>query len=308
MNQLVISCSHINRYYRKMEEENMLMNMKELLEVANKNNFAVPAFNISSYAMFNGIMEASEEANAPVIIAIHPDELSHVGTDFLDSLRMKALQSDIPVCIHLDHGASFEQVIIAIKSGFTSVMLDGSSLPFQENIAVLKKVVEAAHAVDVSVEGELGTIGSTDSQAEAGAETIIYTDPEDAERFVEESGVDTLAIAIGTCHGIYPKGVKPELKLNLLKKIKEKVSIPLVLHGGSSNPDKEIGESVNLGVNKINISSDIKAAYYGKMRGVLQDESLREPNTIEPPCIAAMKEVAHHKIKLFQADGKASLY
>lgn len=286
----------------------MLMNMEKLLKVANENNFAVPAFNISSYAMFNGVMEASQEANAPVIIAIHPDELSHVGTDFLESIKAKALQSDIPVCIHLDHGATFEQVISAIKYGFTSVMLDGSSLPFEENISVLRKVVEAAHAADVSVEGELGTIGSTDAEAEAGTETIIYTDPDDAQRFVEESGVDTLAIAIGTCHGIYPKGVKPELKLDLLKKIKGKVSIPLVLHGGSSNPDKEIGESVNLGVNKINISSDIKAAYYGKMRDVLKDDGLREPNTIEPPCIAAMKEVAHHKIKLFQADGKASLY
>ena len=182
------------------------------------------------------------------------------------------------------------------------------SLSFEDNIAVCKKVAEAAHAVNVSVEGELGTIGSTDAQAEAGANTIIYTDPDAAVKFVEATGVDTLAIAIGTSHGIYPKGMKPELKLDLLKVIKSKVSIPLVLHGGSNNPDAEIGQSVTLGVNKINISSDIKVAYYEKMREVLKDESLREPNVIQPACIAAMKETAYHKIELFQADGKAALY
>lgn len=286
----------------------MLYNMKDILDVANKNNFAVPAFNISDYSMFNGIMEASEEKGAPVIIAIHPDELSFIGPDVMKALIEKAHKSKVPVCIHLDHGSSFEQIMLAIQSGFTSVMIDGSSLTFEDNIDICKKVAEAAHAVNVSVEGELGTIGSTDSEAEAGADAIIYTNPEDAQKFVEETGVDTLAIAIGTSHGIYPKGMKPELKLDLLKEIKAKVSIPLVLHGGSNNPDEEIGKSVSLGVNKINISSDIKVSYFDKMREVLQNSELREPNTIEPPCIEAMKETAFHKIQLFQADGKAELY
>ena len=286
----------------------MLMNMKDLLAVANEHKFAVPAFNISDYSMMNGIFEASEEKQAPVIIAIHPDELKHTGTEIVKAIIEKAHKATVPVCIHLDHGATFEQVMLAIQSGFTSVMIDGSSLSFEDNIAVCKKVAEAAHAVNVSVEGELGTIGSTDAQAEAGANTIIYTDPDAAVKFVEATGVDTLAIAIGTSHGIYPKGMKPELKLDLLKVIKSKVSIPLVLHGGSNNPDAEIGQSVSLGVNKINISSDIKVAYYEKMREVLKDESLREPNVIQPACIAAMKETAYHKIELFQADGKAALY
>ena len=286
----------------------MLMNMKDLLAVANEHKFAVPAFNISYYSMMNGIFEASEEKQAPVIIAIHPDELKHTGTEIVKAIIEKAHKATVPVCIHLDHGATFEQVMLAIQSGFTSVMIDGSSLSFEDNIAVCKKVAEAAHAVNVSVEGELGTIGSTDAQAEAGANTIIYTDPDAAVKFVEATGVDTLAIAIGTSHGIYPKGMKPELKLDLLKVIKSKVSIPLVLHGGSNNPDAEIGQSVTLGVNKINISSDIKVAYYEKMREVLKDESLREPNVIQPACIAAMKETAYHKIELFQADGKAALY
>ena len=286
----------------------MLMNMKDLLAVANEHKFAVPAFNISDYSMMNGIFEASEEKQAPVIIAIHPDELKHTGTEIVKAIIEKAHKATVPVCIHLDHGATFEQVMLAIQSGFTSVMIDGSSLSFEDNIAGCKKVAEAAHAVNVSVEGELGTIGSTDAQAEAGANTIIYTDPDAAVKFVEATGVDTLAIAIGTSHGIYPKGMKPELKLDLLKVIKSKVSIPLVLHGGSNNPDAEIGQSVTLGVNKINISSDIKVAYYEKMREVLKDESLREPNVIQPACIAAMKETAYHKIELFQADDKAALY
>jgi fructose-bisphosphate aldolase class II len=284
------------------------MNMKDLLAVANKNNFAVPAFNISDYSMLNGIFEACEEKQAPLIIEIHPDELKHTGVEIVKAIIEKANKAKFPVCIHLDHGATFEQVILAIQSGFTSVMIDGSSLPLEENIALCKKVGEVAHAVNVSVEGELGTIGSTDPQTEVGAHIIIYTDPDVAVKFVQASGVDSLAIAIGTSHGIYPKGMIPKLKLDLLKEIKSRVSIPLVLHGGSNNPDKEIGESVTLGINKINISSDIKVAYYTKMREVLEDRELREPNVIQTPCIAAMKETAYHKIELFQADGKASLY
>jgi fructose-bisphosphate aldolase class II len=279
-----------------------------MLDVANANNFAVPAFNISDYAMMNGVFEISEELEAPVIIAIHPDELSHIGVDMLPAIISRAHRSTVPVTIHLDHGATYEQVLTAIQAGFTSVMIDGSTLPFEENVAITKKIVETAHAVGLSVEGELGTIGKTDDEAEDGTATIIYTEPADAVRFVEETGVDSLAIAIGTCHGIYPAHMKPELKLDLLREIKDAVNVPLVLHGGSNNPDSEIGESVKLGVNKINISSDIKVAYHQKMREVLADAGVREPNTIQPPSIAAMKVVAAQKIALFDAAGKAKLY
>ncbi|WZL80982.1 ketose-bisphosphate aldolase [Vallitaleaceae bacterium 9-2] len=286
----------------------MLMNMSKILKVANEKGFAVPAFNISSYAMFNGIMDVSEEKEAPVIISIHPDELAHIGKYAIEAMRERAHASLVPVCIHLDHGASFEQVMLAIQSGYTSVMIDGSSLPFEENIAICQKVVEAAHAVDVSVEGELGTIGTADSTAESISDEIIYTQPDDAVNFVQQTHVDTLAIAIGTSHGLYPEGKKPELRLDLLKEIKGKISIPLVLHGGSNNPDKEIAQAVTLGVNKINISSDIKVAYYEKMREVLLDKSLREPNMIEPPCMEAMKKVARFKIDLFKANNQAAFY
>lgn len=286
----------------------MLLSGTDLLDVANKHQFAVPAFNVSDHAMMNGLFEISEQKKAPVLIAIHPDELSHIGVEMMRAVIARAERSSVPVTIHFDHGATYEQIILAIRSGFTSVMIDGSMLPFAENIALTRRAVEAAHAVGVSVEGELGTIGKTDGEAEDGAATIVYTEPDDAVTFIEETGVDSLAIAIGTCHGIYPSWMKPELKLDLLERIKAKVSLPLVLHGGSNNPDSEIAQSVKLGINKINISSDIKVAYHDKMREVLTDLTLREPLSIQPPCIAAMQETAAHKIELFDAAGKAELY
>ncbi|WP_423463571.1 ketose-bisphosphate aldolase [Promicromonospora sp. MS192] len=287
----------------------MLINGKALLDVANANSFAVPAFNISDWAMFTGIMDVSEELEAPVIIAIHPDEVSHVTTDLIQAIRARAHRSSVPVVIHWDHGGTYEQMLVAIRAGFTSVMIDASLLPFEENVALTRKVVDTAHVVDVSVEGELGTIGANDSYGEAGAAEIAYTDPADALRFVQETGVDSLAVAIGTSHGLYPAQKSPELKLDLLREIKGLVGIPLVLHGGSSNPDEEIGQSVKLGVNKINISSDIKVAYHERLREVLgTDRKLREPNVIQPGPIAALKVTAAQKIHLFDAAGKAALY
>ena len=286
----------------------MLISGKDLLAVAAANDFAVPAFNVSDYSMLRAIIEIAEEKQSPLIIAIHPNEIANLGWDVMPSVIQIARKASVPVAIHWDHGADYEQILQAIQGGFTSVMIDGSLLPFEENIAITKKVVDAAHAVGVSVEGELGTIGKTDSYAESGADTIVYTVPEDAVTFVERTGVDSLAIAIGTRHGIYPSDLQPELKLDLLAEINDAVDVPLVLHGGSNNPDAEIGEAARSGVNKINISSDIKIAYYDKEREVLQDLSLREPDAVQPPCRTALKEVAAQKIELFGATGKAALY
>ena len=252
------------------------------------------------------IFEASEEKQAPVIIAIHPDELKHTGTEIVKAIIEKAHKATVPVCIHLDHGATFEQVMLAIQSGFTSVMIDGSSLSFEDNIAICKKVAEAAHAVNVSVEGELGTIGSTDAQAEAGANTIIYTDPDAAVKFVEATGVDTLAIAIGTSHGIYPKGMKPELKLDLLKVIKSKVSIPLVLHGASGLSDEDVMDCVKRGICKVNFATELRAAYSKAVKELLAEK----PDTIDPKAygktaIAAVKELVMARMKVCGCDGKA---
>ncbi|PZG02383.1 ketose-bisphosphate aldolase [Micromonospora deserti] len=287
----------------------MLTTGKAILDVANAHSFAVPAFNISDWAMFKGIVEISEETNAPLIVAIHPDEVRHVGREMITGIIERSHNASVPIAIHWDHGATYEQILQAVQFGFTSVMIDGSLKPFEENIAITKKVTDSAHVLGVSVEGELGTIGGNDSYAEAGAAEIIYTDPDDAVTFVERTGVDSLAVAIGTFHGMYPAHLKPELKLDLLKEIKSRVEIPLVLHGGSGNPDDEIREAARIGINKINISTDIKLAYHAKMREVLgNDPKTREPNAIQPACIEAMKVVAAQKIELFGATGKGSLY
>jgi fructose-bisphosphate aldolase, class II len=287
----------------------MLTTGKAILDVANEHSFAVPAFNISDWAMFKGIVEISEETNAPLIVAIHPDEVQHIGREMITGIIERSHHASIPIAIHWDHGATYEQILQAVQFGFTSVMIDGSLKPFAENIAISKRVSDSAHALGLSVEAELGTIGANDSYAEAGAATIIYTDPDDAVTFVEQTGVDSLAVAIGTYHGFFPADLKPELKLGLLKEIKTRVRIPLVLHGGSNNPDDEIAEAARIGINKINISTDIKVAYHAKMREVLgNDPKVREPNAIQPACIEAMKVVAAQKIELFGAAGKGSLY
>jgi fructose-bisphosphate aldolase class II len=259
--------------------------------------------------MFRGIVEISEEKDAPLIVGIHPDEVRHIGREMITGIIERSHNSSVPIAIHWDHGGTYEQILQAVQFGFTSVMIDGSLKPFAENVAISKKVTDSAHALGLSVEAELGTIGANDSYAEAGAATIIYTDPDDAVTFVEQTGVDSLAVAIGTYHGFYPADKKPELKLDLLKEIKSRVQIPLVLHGGSNNPDDEIAEASRTGINKINISTDIKVAYHNKMREVLgNDPKVREPNAIQPACIEAMKVVAAQKIDLFGAAGKGSLY
>jgi fructose-bisphosphate aldolase class II len=287
----------------------MLTTGKAILDVANEHSFAVPAFNISDWAMFQGIVEISEQTNAPLIVAIHPDEVKHVGPDMITGIIARSHRASVPIAIHWDHGANYDEVLTAVQYGFTSVMIDGSLKPFEDNIAITKRVADSAHAVGVSVEGELGTIGGNDSYAEAGAAEIIYTDPDDAVTFVKQTGVDSLAIAIGTFHGFYPAHLKPELKLDLLKEIKSRLPMPLVLHGGSGNPDDEIREAARIGINKINISTDIKVAYHNKMREVLgNDPKVREPNAIQPACLDAMQVVAAQKIELFGAAGKASLY
>lgn len=285
----------------------MLMNMKDLLKVANKHNFAVPAFNIGTGQILNGVMDTCERLKAPVILAIHPKELHFQGASFIKMCIDRANKSPLPVVIHLDH-SDWGPICEAIQAGFTSVMIDASALPFEENIAITKKVCELAHPLGVSVEGELGTIGTADG-FEGGMDHILYTRPEDAVRFVAETGVDCLAIAIGTSHGLYPKGMQPKLKQDLLSEIKSQLpDTPLVLHGGSGNSDEEIAEAVKRGVNKINISSDIKDAFYKKLRVILEDQKLREPFELYPDAVEAMNEVVEHKVRLFNDDDKVKYY
>ena len=267
----------------------MLITMKEMLDVAQKNKFAVPAFNAGTGQLLTAMMESAEEKQAPVIMAIHPDELSFLRDSFISSVIYEANHSKVPMVLHLDHGATYEQCIHAIQLGFTSVMIDGSHLPFEENIALTKKVVDVAHSVGVS--------------------EIIYTKPEDAKVFVEKTGVDSLAIAIGTAHGIYPKGFVPKLKLDLLTEIRNTVDIPLVLHGGSSNADDEIAESVKRGICKINISSDIKYSFMKGVEKYLNEKGFeREPNVIYPSCIRMCRDTIEEKMSLFNDIDKVKCF
>lgn len=287
----------------------MLINMKQLLDKADKNGFAVPAFNIGSEAILKGVVESANETNTPVILAIHPTEHDYLGDSFISTCINEANKTKVPMVIHLDHGGKFEEILRAIRCGFTSVMIDASHMAYDENVKITQKVVEVSHPLNVSVEAELGTIGNTGTSYEGGANDIIYTNPDEAKDFVNKTGIDTLAVAIGTAHGLYPKDMKPELKLDLLKEIRDKVNIPLVLHGGSGNPDSEISQSVKIGISKINISSDIKHAFYTECRKVLEENpKWIEPNAIYPPCIKAMKKVVEFKMNLFGALGKADLY
>lgn len=287
----------------------MLMNMKDLLTVAQKNHFAVPAFNIGSDQLLKAVMKTVKELKSPVILEMSPDEFNFVGYAQIQAMLYEAAHTDVPVCIHLDHGDSYETVVRAIQAGMTSVMIDASKLPYEENVAITKKVVETAHIANVSVESELGTIGTTGNSIEGGTEGVIYTVPEEAKQFIEDTGIDTFACAIGTAHGIYPKDMKPKLRIDILKDITDQVSVPLVLHGGSSNKDEEIAEAVKNGICKINISSDIKVAFYEQARKTLNENpGYREPLEIYPTAMEACGKVCADKIRLFNSQDKVKCY
>lgn len=287
----------------------MLMNMKDLLTVAQKNHFAVPAFNIGSDQLLKAVMKTVKELKSPVILEMSPDEFNFVGYAQIQAMLYEAAHTDVPVCIHLDHGDSYETVVRAIQAGMTSVMIDASKLPYEENVAITKKVVETAHIANVSVESELGTIGTTGNSIEGGTEGVIYTVPEEAKQFIEDTGIDTFACAIGTAHGIYPKDMKPKLRIDILKDITDQVLVPLVLHGGSSNKDEEIAEAVKNGICKINISSDIKVAFYEQARKTLNENpGYREPLEIYPAAMEACGKVCADKIRLFNSQDKVKCY
>ena len=287
----------------------MLMNMKDLLTVAQKNHFAVPAFNIGSDQLLKAVMKTVKELKSPVILEMSPDEFNFVGYAQIQAMLYEAAHTDVPVCIHLDHGDSYETVVRAIQAGMTSVMIDASKLPYEENVAITKKVVETAHIANVSVESELGTIGTTGNSIEGGTEGVIYTVPEEAKQFIEDTGIDTFACAIGTAHGIYPKDMKPKLRIDILKDITDQVSVPLVLHGGSSNKDEEIAEAVKNGICKINISSDIKVAFYEQARKTLNENpGYREPLEIYPAAMEACGKGCADKIGLFNSQDKVKCY
>lgn len=286
----------------------MLYNMKELLTIAKENKFAVPAFNIGSLEILRAVMEVAEETNSPVILEIHPLEIEYLTDPFVLTVKEYAHKSKVPVVIHMDHGSNIYDVMRSIKNGYTSVMIDASNLPYEENVALTKQVVELAHKVNVSVEAEIGTIGAMNYETE-GVDNVLYTDPEQAKDFVKRTGIDCLAVAIGTAHGLYPKNFTPKLNLELLKILNKEVNIPLVLHGGSGNPDEEVTASVSLGVSKVNISSDVKSVFLKKCHELLNENPNQyEPCDLFPKCIDEAKKVIYHKLNVLNTIGKANLY
>lgn len=286
----------------------MLYNMKELLTIAKENKFAVPAFNIGSLEILRAVMEVAEETNSPVILEIHPLEIEYLTDPFVLTVKEYAHKSKVPVVIHMDHGSNIYDVMRSIKNGYTSVMIDASNLPYEENVALTKQVVELAHKVNVSVEAEIGTIGAMNYETE-GVDNVLYTDPEQSKDFVKRTGIDCLAVAIGTAHGLYPKNFTPKLNLELLKILNKEVNIPLVLHGGSGNPDEEVTASVSLGVSKVNISSDVKSVFFKKCHELLNENPNQyEPCDLFPKCIDEAKKVIYHKLNVLNTIGKANLY
>ncbi|NLB88373.1 MAG: class II fructose-1,6-bisphosphate aldolase [Syntrophomonadaceae bacterium] len=282
-----------------------LVSVTELLKKADQGGYAVGAFNANNMEIVQAIIEAAEKENAPVIMQASQGAIKYAGLDFITGMvRIAAEASKVPVALHLDHGTDFEQIVKCIRSGFTSVMYDGSKLPLEENIAITRKVLEIARPIGVSVEAELGRIGGTEDDIHVSEKDAMYTDPKEAKYFVEQTGVDSLAIAIGTAHGQY-KG-EPKLDFDRLAEIKKLVNIPIVLHGSSGVPDDAIRKAIELGVCKINIDTNIREAFVGKMREVIANN----PNEIDPrkilgPAKEATVEIIREKIRLFGSSGKA---
>jgi fructose-bisphosphate aldolase class II len=251
------------------------------------------------------IVAAAEAEKSPVIIQASQGAIKYAGLNYIVKLVEVAADSvSVPVALHLDHGTSFEQVVKCMRYGFSSVMIDGSKLPLEENIAITKKVLEIARPLGISVEAELGKIGGTEDDITVLEKDAMFTDPQEAKTFVEATGVTSLAIAIGTAHGQY-KG-KPELDFERLEKIKKLVGIPIVLHGSSGVPDNDIQKAIKLGVRKVNIDTNIREAF---MKGV-KDVLSKKPTEIDPrkvlgPAREEMTAIVREKIRIFGSSNKA---
>lgn len=282
-----------------------LVSVTELLLKADRDGYAVGAFNANNMEIVQAILKAAEIEKAPVIMQASQGAISYAGLNFITGMvRIAADSSPVPVALHLDHGTDFDQVLACIEGGFTSVMYDGSKLPLEENIALTKKVISIAGPAGVSVEAELGKIGGTEDHVHVSEKEARYTDPEEARYFVEKTGVESLAIAIGTAHGQY-KG-EPKLDFERLAEIRSLVNIPIVLHGSSGVPDEAIRQAISMGVRKVNIDTNIREAFVGAMRKVITDN----PNEIDPrkilgPARDATIEIIREKIRLFGSTGRA---
>src|SRR4030066_81432 len=305
----------------------MLVSNKALLVPARKNGYALGAVNVQNLESAQAVAEAAAEEKSPAILQITPSVIKYAGLPYISGLVKTAAQlSPVPLAMHLDHGEDFETAAKCIDAGFSSVMIDGSFLKFEENIALTKRVVDVAHPKGVSVEAELGKLAGIEERSVEEKEALL-TDPQTAVEFVEKTGVDTLAVAIGTSHGAYKFKSQAKLDLERLKIISQKISIPLVLHGASSVPswivekatkygatlsgakgipEEEYRKAISLGIAKINIDTDLRLAFTATVREVLANSPKEfDPRKILGPAKDAMKQVAKSKMRLFGSSGKA---
>ena len=281
----------------------MLVNLKEILEIAERDNIAIGMFNATGFDSLQAVIAAAEELNQPVIIAhaeVHNvyNDISFVGPAMIAA----AQNAKVPVCVHLDHGVTMEMIYRALRIGFTSVMIDASALPYEENLALTKQVVEMSHAMGVSVEAELGRLvtgeaGSNVESDKAMKAEDFYTDPSEAEAFCKETGVDALAIAFGTAHGFYT--AQPKLDFDVIKNVAESTGLPLVMHGGSGVSEEGFKKAIANGIRKVNYYSYMSKAGYEAAKAEIASGKSSYLHDVEFAAMKAMKEDVKEAIKVF---------
>lgn len=280
-----------------------LVTSKQMLADAQQRGYAVGAFNAENMEMVKAIIRAAEELKAPVMIQTTPSTVKYGTLDtYAAIVAAEAKNAAVPVCLHLDHGSSFELAVQAIKAGYTSVMIDGSHESFEGNVEVSRRVAEVGKAVEIPVEAELGKVGGKEDDLEAEADT--NTDPQEAKEFAERTGVDSLAVAIGTAHGFYVG--TPVLDKERLSQIRKVVDIPLVLHGASGLSDEDVRDCVKRGICKVNFATELRVAYTDAGKKLLEEK----PETFDPKAfgkvgMAAVTELVKAKMKVCGCDGKA---
>ena len=281
-----------------------LVTTKELLLDAQKNGYAVGAFNVENMEMVQAVVAAAEELKSPVIMQTTPSTVKYASPEmFYANVAAAAKDASVPVVMHLDHGSSFELAVHAFRAGYTSIMIDGSHSVFEENIAITKSVVDVCHAGNVPVEAELGKVGGKEDDLDGG-NGGGYTVPSEAVEFVEKTGIDSLAVAIGTAHGVY-KGT-PKLDVERLSEIREVVSIPLVLHGTSGVPDEAVKECIRRGISKVNYATDLRIAFSNGVKEYLA----ANPDAFDPKKYNAVgrekvKEYVMSKMLVCGSNGRA---
>lgn len=288
----------------------MLVSMKEMLEDAKRNHYAIPAFDVSNYEMMKAVLEACEEEKSPALLMALGVDLEGKGLPLMTSMVKEASNYfNIPVCFHLDHATDFELIKKAIGAGFSSVMYDGSVLDFENNTKNTAEVTKYAHARGITVEAELGHVGnaSVGSISETGLDSDpgeTLTVPEEVAKFVELTDVDALAVAIGTSHGVYKK--TPELRIDRLNEITAVCDRPLVLHGGSGTPDEQMQDAIYHGITKINIYSDVVSALNKGLKDKLNalDNPATWPFIVFEDARGMMKNVVKNKIRKFGSAGR----